>query len=43
MKQYSRLFSKNYLVDTNTDKQLNNFLKKHPNYEVDKVSFDNPP
>lgn len=27
MKQYSRLFSKNYLGDTNTDKQLNNFLK----------------
>lgn len=43
MKQYSRLFSKNYLGNTNTDKQLNNFLKKHPNYEVDKVSFDNPP
>ena len=42
MKQYSRLFSKNYLGNTNTDKQLNNFLKKHPNYEVDKVSFDNP-
>ena len=43
MKQYSRLFSKNYLGNTNTDKQLNNSLKKHPNYEVDKVSFDNPP
>ena len=42
MKQYSQLFRKDCLGDTDTDIQLNNFLEKHPNYEVDKVSFDNP-
>ena len=42
MKQYSQLFRKDCLGDTDTDMQLNNFLEKHPNYEVDKVSFDNP-
>lgn len=42
MKQYSRLFTKSCLGDTSTDKQLNNFLKRYPNYEVDKISFDNP-
>ena len=42
MKQYSRLFRKDCLGDADTDIQLNNFLEKHPNYEVDKVSFDNP-
>lgn len=42
MKQYSQLFRKDCLGDTDTDIQLNNFLEKHPNYEVDKVSFYNP-
>ena len=42
MKQHSQLFRKDCLGDTDTDIQLNNFLEKHSNYEVDKVSFDNP-
>lgn len=42
MEQYSKFFQKSYLGDTNTDTQLNKFLEEHPNYVVDKVSFENP-
>ena len=42
MNQYSRLFRRSYLGDDSTDMQLNNFLKEHLNYVVDKVSFENP-
>ena len=41
MKQYSRLFRRSYLGDDSTDMKLNKFLKEHPNYVVDKVSFEN--
>lgn len=40
MKQYSRLFRRSYLGDDSTDMKLNAFLNEHPNYVVDKVSFD---
>ena len=42
MKQYSRLFRRSCLGDDNTDTKLNSFLNEHPNYVVDKVSFENP-
>lgn len=42
MKQYSRLFTRSCLGDDSTDMKLNKFLKEHPNYVVDKVSFENP-
>lgn len=42
MKQYSRLFRRSCLGDDSTDMKLNKFLKEHPNYVVDKVSFENP-
>lgn len=42
MKQYSRLFRRSCLGDDSTDMKLNRFLKEHPNYIVDKVSFENP-
>ena len=42
MKQYSRLFRRGCLGDDSTDMKLNKFLKEHPNYVVDKVSFENP-
>ena len=42
MKQYSRLFRRSCLGDNSTDMQLNKFLNEHPNYVVDKVSFENP-
>lgn len=42
MKQYSRLFRRSCLGDDSTDTKLNKFLKEHPNYVVDKVSFENP-
>lgn len=40
--QYSKLFRKSCLCDRSTEWQLNNFLKEHPNYVVDKISFENP-
>lgn len=42
MKQYSRLFKRTYLSDDSTDTKLNRFLNEHPNYVVDKVSFESP-
>lgn len=42
MKQYSRLFRRSCLGDDSTDTKLNRFLNEHPNYVVDKVSFENP-
>ena len=42
MKQYSKLFTKSYLGDKSTDTQLNTFLNDHPNYVVDKFSFEIP-
>lgn len=42
MKQYSRLFRRSCLGDNSTDTKLNRFLNEHPNYVVDKVSFENP-
>jgi hypothetical protein len=42
MKQYSRLFTRSCLGDDSTDMKLNKFLREHPNYVVDKVSFENP-
>ena len=42
MKQYSQLFTKSYLGDDSTSTKLNRFLREHPNYMVDKVSFENP-
>ena len=42
MEQYSKFFQKSYLGDTDTDTQLNKFLEEHPNYVVDKISFENP-
>lgn len=42
MKQYSKLFKRSYLGDDSTSTKLNRFLKEHPNYVVDKVSFENP-
>ena len=41
MKQYSKLFRKSCLSDDGTSVQLNDFLRKNPNYVVDKVSFEN--
>lgn len=41
-RQTSICFRKEYLGDTSTSIQLNRFLSKHPNYTVDKISFDNP-
>lgn len=42
MKQYSILFTKDYIGDADTSAQLNRFLEEHPNYIVDTVSFENP-
>ena len=42
MKQYSKLFKKSYIGDDSTSVQLNDFLRKNPNYVVDKISFENP-
>lgn len=42
MKQYSKLFTRSYLGDASTATKLNRFLNEHPNYVVDKVSFENP-
>lgn len=42
MKQYSHLFQRYYLGDESTDIKLNRFLEEHPNYRVDKVSFEQP-
>lgn len=42
MKQVSKLFQRTMLGDTSTDLKLNEFLKSHPGYTVDKVSFDQP-
>lgn len=42
MRQFSELFRKTCLGDKSTSKQLNDFLKEHPNYIVDQVSFENP-
>jgi hypothetical protein len=42
MKQYSKLFTRSCLGDYSTDSQLNRFLNEHPNYVVEKVSFENP-
>ena len=42
MKQYSKLFKKCCLGDDSTSVQLNDFLRKNPNYVVDKISFENP-
>lgn len=40
--QYSRLFQRTMLCDEPTSTQLNRFLTQHPNYRVEKMSFDNP-
>ena len=42
MRQYSKLFKKQWLCDEDTEHQLNRFLSTHKNYSVSKVSFDNP-
>lgn len=42
MKQISKLFQRTMLGDTSTDWKLNEFLKSHPGYTVDKISFDQP-
>ena len=36
MKQYVRLFSA-YVISIDTD--INDFLKKHPEYSIDKIAF----
>lgn len=41
MKQYSKLFKRSYAGDDSTDMKLNRFLNEHPNYVVEKVSFEN--
>ena len=43
MKQYTKLFEHNYLGDDSVDVQLNDFLRKNPNYRVSKVDFNNEP
>lgn len=42
MKQYSQLFQRHYLGDASTAIKLNRFLEEHPNYKVDKISFEQP-
>ena len=42
MKQYSMLFQRHYLGDDSTSNKLNYFLAEHPNFKVDKVSFEQP-
>lgn len=40
MKQYSKVFHKECLGDTNVDKKLNLFLEEHPNYTVSNISYN---
>lgn len=42
MKQYSRVFHRNYSCDFSVDNQLNEFLKQHPNYSVEKINYSRP-
>lgn len=42
MKQISRSFHRGYYCDPEVYCQLNEFLAKHPNYSVNKVSYSRP-
>ena len=42
MSQFAKIFRRAYLHNDDTSKQLNDFLKEHPNYRVDQISFDSP-
>lgn len=42
MKQWSKLFTKDFNYEDSTSVKLNDFLRKNPNYVVDKISFENP-
>ena len=41
MIQYSKLFTCSCFCDKRVDVQLNEFIKEHPNYTIDKVNLSN--
>jgi len=42
MRQYTRIFHRYDNSDYPVDNQLNEFLKQHPNYSVEKVNYSRP-
>ena len=42
MKQISTIFHRDYNGDYSVDIQLNEYLKHHPNYSVEKISYSKP-
>lgn len=40
MKQFSKVFHDDYLASASVDRQLNDFLEVHPNYQVANVVLD---
>ena len=42
MRQITRTFHRSYAGDYPVDNQLNEYLKQHPNYSVEKVNYSKP-
>lgn len=42
MRQYTRIFRRYSNADYPVDNQLNEFLKQHPDYSVEKFSYSRP-
>lgn len=42
MKQISTIFHRDYNYDNSVDIQLNEYLKHHPNYSVEKINYSKP-
>lgn len=42
MKQYTRIFRRHDNSDYPVDNQLNEFLKQHPDYSVEKINYSRP-
>lgn len=40
MKQFSKVFHDDYFATASVDRQLNDFLEAHPNYQVANVVLD---